>query len=155
MGLHRAEHNWSDLAVEAAILRSKNQEECLRDGVEERGKWFLPVYLLHAYLVCAQSLQLCPTVAHQTALSMGFSRQEYWRVSSTQTKIVFPCENTGVFCFVLFASIYISTRTYYFKILCSCLYFLIKSWLYTLFLGAYKCSLTNVYAYSLIHLDSI
>ena len=36
--------------------------------------------------VCAQSLQLCPTlcdpldwtVAHQAPLSMGFSRQEYW-----------------------------------------------------------------------------
>ena len=36
-------------------------------------------------LFCAKSLQLCPTpcnpawmVAHQAALSMDFSRQEYW-----------------------------------------------------------------------------
>ena len=34
--------------------------------------------------LCAMSLQSCPThwtpwtVAHQTPLSMGFSRQEYW-----------------------------------------------------------------------------
>ena len=33
---------------------------------------------------CARSLQLCPThatlwtIVHQTPLSMGFSRQEYW-----------------------------------------------------------------------------
>ena len=37
------------------------------------------------FCVCAKSLQLCPTLGHlwtvalQAPLSMGFSRQEYWR----------------------------------------------------------------------------
>ena len=42
-------------------------------------------------LFCAKSLQLCPTpcnpawmVAHQAALSMDFSRQEYW------SELLFP-----------------------------------------------------------------
>ena len=42
---------------------------------------FLPLEWCHLH-VCAQSLQLCPTlcdpVACQAPLSMGFSRHEYW-----------------------------------------------------------------------------
>ena len=39
---------------------------------------------LYLYVLCAQSLQSCPTlcalwtIAHQVPLFMGFSQQEYW-----------------------------------------------------------------------------
>ena len=48
---------------------------------------------IHIYYTCvhAQTIQSCltlcdPTVAHQTPLSMGLSRQEYWRDSMPSSR---------------------------------------------------------------------
>ena len=54
--------------------------ECLSNGFRE-GRWSLP--FLFAYTLshfnCVQVFATLWTVAHQPPLSMGFSRQEYWR----------------------------------------------------------------------------
>ena len=48
----------------------------------------------------AKSLQLCPTltlwtVAHQAALSMGFSRQEYWSGLPSVFQGIFPTQESN------------------------------------------------------------
>ena len=63
MGSHRVRHNWSDLAAAAAAL-----------------------FLLHVHkgilvqmLSRVQLFATSWTMAHQAPLSIGFTRQEYWR----------------------------------------------------------------------------
>ena len=67
MGLHRIGHNWSNLACTCSCIYIANSLCCTVEAIN---------------VLCAQS---CPTLcipwttAHQAPLSMGFSRQEYWR----------------------------------------------------------------------------
>jgi len=60
MGSHRVRYDWSDLAAAAAIFPKTG----------------------HSYVCVLSHVRLFATpwtVVHQTPLSMGFSRQEYWR----------------------------------------------------------------------------
>ena len=88
MGSHRVRHDWSDLVVVVVVIY-----------ILYVYSWDFYVTLFHIYcplspclcpffpfifVGCVSVTQACPTlstpwtVAHQTPLSMGFSRQEYW-----------------------------------------------------------------------------
>ena len=69
--------------------------------------------------VSAQSLQSCPTlcnpmdyiIAHQGPLSMGFSRQEYWRVAMPSSMGSFqPMDQTHVSCGFCIAGRFFTTE---------------------------------------------
>ena len=47
-------------------------------------------------LVTQSCRTLCPTVAHQAPLSMGFSRQEYWRGCHSLLQGIIPTQGSNL-----------------------------------------------------------
>ena len=105
MGSHRVGHDWSDLAISNFTLptRSSQNSWWFNNRLSETGtKWLHLTAESRIWLILIRKfkkenlvlfnnnwsevkvIQLCPTLAtawtlaHQTPLSMGFSRQEYW-----------------------------------------------------------------------------
>ena len=83
---HPRKRSWArarDTSSSGADLSEEGERQRIT-SVTDQGSW--PPCVCVCVYVCAKSLQLCPTlcdpialtVASQTPLSTGFSRQEYW-----------------------------------------------------------------------------
>ena len=70
--------DWLDLLAVQGTLKSLLQHHNSKASVLQCSAFFT-IQLSHPYMSCVQSFATLLTVACQAPLSVGFSRQEYWR----------------------------------------------------------------------------
>ena len=89
MGSHRVWRDWSDSAAAAAGLKDLSRRNNL-------GFWAYVFYLSESISCSVVSDSATSwTVSLQALLSMGFSRQEYWRDCHSLLQEIFPTQGSN------------------------------------------------------------